>query len=208
MAARAVGFKIFCVTYARPMGRQLLRRSRLGKTCNTSALSESVCVRSRLAIRAYTEGTASFLSSFPEAFPRGDPSGSRALEVHLPDLVLKGFDSLPVYPVLNVVQHSLSLGSRVNCQVFPGFSAFDHELSGFHPKRSREFYPESAERECVCNDASASRRQISCLPVRAVIAKGVVGGGLEFSASPSSVVSIRPRKAKRLFVSKEMINGL
>ncbi|GFW25977.1 hypothetical protein TNCV_1329331 [Trichonephila clavipes] len=40
MAARAVGFKIVCVTYARPMGRQLLRRgwSRLEKVSLGSSL--------------------------------------------------------------------------------------------------------------------------------------------------------------------------
>ncbi|GFY02296.1 hypothetical protein TNCV_3501781 [Trichonephila clavipes] len=48
----------------------------------------------------------------------GSVVGVESSKFVLPDLVLKGFD-LPVYSVLNVIQHSLSsLGSRVNCQVF------------------------------------------------------------------------------------------
>ncbi|GFV51301.1 hypothetical protein TNCV_2174871 [Trichonephila clavipes] len=60
----------------------------------------------------------------------GSVVGVESSKFVLPDLVLEGFD-LPVYPVLNVVQHSLVARISRELPGFPGSVPLDHELSDF-----------------------------------------------------------------------------
>ncbi|GFV28552.1 hypothetical protein TNCV_3985031 [Trichonephila clavipes] len=81
-----------------------------------------------LAIKGVNWGL--LLSQFLRHFPKGSVVGVESSKFVLPDLVMKGFD-LPVYSVLNVVQHSLV--ARISREL-PGFSGsvpLDHELSDF-----------------------------------------------------------------------------
>ncbi|GFW27255.1 hypothetical protein TNCV_4592541 [Trichonephila clavipes] len=81
-------------------------------------LCQSPCVRSRpWPLRAYTGDF--FFSQFLRHFPEGSVVGVESSKFVLPDLVLKGFD-LPVYPVLNVVQHSLVARISRELPGFPG----------------------------------------------------------------------------------------
>ncbi|GFV15998.1 hypothetical protein TNCV_4240411 [Trichonephila clavipes] len=91
------------------------------------------------------------LSQFLRHFPEGSVVGVESSKFVLPDLVLKGFD-LPVYPVLNVVQHSLVARISRELPGFPGSVPLDHELSDFIRNVVGIPTPNRLGRESVCVD--------------------------------------------------------
>ncbi|GFU78130.1 hypothetical protein TNCV_4817671 [Trichonephila clavipes] len=146
-------------------------------------------------------------------FPRGIRRRGRELPVRpSPGLVLEGFD-LPVYSVLNVVQHSLV--ARISRELPELFwlCSVDHEAGGSSKRvvgvptsnrlgrvRVNSVYDRVGEVGNLCFDVFPRARSDWM--------KSVVGGGLGVLEGRPVTITIRLGKAKRLFVSKEMINGL
>ncbi|GFV75206.1 hypothetical protein TNCV_3190551 [Trichonephila clavipes] len=130
-----------------------------------------------LAIKGVNWGL--LLSQFLRHFPKGSVVGVESSKFVLPDLVLKGFD-LPVYSVLNVVQHSLVARISRELPGFPGSVPLDHELSDFIRYIVGVPTPNRLGRECVCVYDRVGEVGNLCVDVfpraRSDWVKSVVGG--------------------------------
>ncbi|GFW90819.1 hypothetical protein TNCV_2418141 [Trichonephila clavipes] len=90
------------------------------------------------------------LSRFLRHFPEGIRRRGRELEVRPPRSCFERLFDLPVYPVLNVVQHSLVARISRELPGFPGSVPLDHELSDFIRNVVGIPTPNRLGRECVC----------------------------------------------------------
>ncbi|GFW88219.1 hypothetical protein TNCV_2649121 [Trichonephila clavipes] len=185
-AAEAVGFKDRSVTLRSSNGEAATEKGvesvekklvRDQGACNHLGFVRVRVCDPALAIKGVNWGL--LLSQLFRHFPEGSVVGVESSKFVLPGLVLEGFD-LPVYSVLNVVQHSLVARISRELPDFSGSVPFDHELTDLF--RNVVGIPTSNRlgRECVCVYDRVGEVGNLCVDVfpraRSDWVKSVVGG--------------------------------